>query len=78
MIKPITNYTMDVELKTNLTSMKLKDRYYEDILDRNNAFIDKQVFTTPRGVVCVVTNTIESRIKLSLIRSVNRVLRSSI
>lgn len=78
MIKPITQYTVDVELKTNLTSMKLKDRCYESILDRNNAFIDKQVFTTPRGAVCLVTNTIESHIKLSLTRSVNRVLRSSI
>lgn len=74
MIKRISDYTVDVELKTNLTSVKLKDRYYSEILDRNNAFIEKQVF----GAVCVATNTIESQIKLSLIRATNRYLRTTI
>ena len=77
MITPISNYTLNVELKTSLTSLKLKERYYESILDRNNAFIENQFFTTPRGAVCVVTNTIESQIKLALTRSINTYLKSS-
>ena len=69
MIKQLSNYIMELELKTNLTCNQISGTQHTDILDRCNAFIDKQIFTTPRGAICIKTNTIESQLKLSITRS---------
>lgn len=78
MIKQLSNYIMEVELKTSLPCAQITGIQHNNILDRHNLFIDKQIFTTPRGTTCIKTNAIESNLKLSITRTIITYIRKEI